>query len=53
MICNYNLGQSVYGLFHLWAKFPSTTSEKELNYYHQKGNGRVASQVVEWLDLES
>ena len=36
-------------LFHFLAQFVFTTSEKELDYYHQKVNVRVASRVAERL----
>ena len=32
----YNLGQNIRRLFHFLAKFVFTTSETELDYYHQK-----------------
>ena len=38
----YNLGQNICGLFYVLAQFLFTTSETELNYYHQKVNARVA-----------
>ena len=44
-----NLGQNIWRLFHILAKFVFTTSETELDYYHQKVNVRVVSQVAERL----
>ena len=35
--------------FHFLAQFVFTTSETEVDYYHQKVNIRVASQVIERL----
>ena len=29
-----NLGQNICGLFHVLTKYPFTTSETELEYYH-------------------
>ena len=43
----YNLGQNICRLLHFLAQFAFTTSETELDWYHQKVNTRVASQVVE------
>ena len=31
--------------FHFLAQFPFTTSETELDYYHQKVNARVAERL--------
>ena len=42
-----NQSKNISALFYLFAYFPFTTSELELNYYHQKLNVRVASLVVE------
>ena len=42
-----DIGKSIYRLFHVFAQFLFITSETELDYYHQKVNVRVASQVVE------
>ena len=36
-------------LFHLLEQLPFTTSETELDYYQQRVNVRVASQVGKWL----
>ena len=49
IIYNYNLGQNIRRLFHFSAKFVFTTSETELDYYHQKVSARVASRVAERL----
>ena len=38
-----NLGQNICKLFHILAQFLSTTSETELDHYHQKVNVWVAS----------
>ena len=32
---------------HVFAQFPFTTSELELDYYHQKVNVQVASRAVD------
>ena len=44
-----NLGQKICRLFHFLAQLVFTTSEMELDYYHQKVNVRVASRIAEWL----
>ena len=47
-ICEmYNLGQNIQKLFHFLPQFFFTTSETELDYYHQKVNVRVASRDIE------
>ena len=43
----YNLGQNICRPFHVFAQFLLTTSESELDYYHQKMNVRVATRDVE------
>ena len=48
----YNLGQNLCRLFHFVAQLVFTTSETELDYYHQKVNIRVSSRVVERLKTE-
>ena len=48
----YNLGQNIWGLLHFLAQFFFTTSETELDYYHQKVSVRVASRVGERLKTE-
>ena len=45
----YNLGQNICRLFHFLAQFFFTTSETELDYYHQKVSARVTSRVAERL----
>ena len=45
MACN--LGQNICGLFHVISQSIFTTSEIELDYYHQKMNVQVASLVAE------
>ena len=45
-----NLRQKVRRLFHVLSQFLFTTSEMELDYYHQKVNVRDASQVVEHIE---
>ena len=45
----YNLGQNICRLFHFLARFLFTTSDTELDYYHNKTSVRVASQVPERL----
>ena len=32
----YNLGQNIWGLFHVLAQFLFLISETELDYYHKK-----------------
>ena len=44
-----NLGQKICRLFHVLAQYPFTTSETELDFYHQKVNIRVTSRVAERL----
>ena len=43
----YNLEQNIYRLFHVLAQFLFTTSETEIDYYHQKVDVRVISRVTE------
>ena len=43
------LGQKIFGLFYFLAHLVFTTSEMKLDYYHQKVNVRVASQVAKRL----
>ena len=47
----YNLGQNIWGHFHFLAQFFFTTSETELDCYHQKVSVRVASRVAERLKI--
>ena len=49
MLKNNNLGQNIWRLFHFLAQLFFTTSETELDYYHQKESVRVASRVAEQL----
>ena len=46
---SYNLGQKICRLFHFLSSFLFTISETEPDYYHQKVNVRVISQVAERL----
>ena len=46
---DFNLGQNICRLFNVLAKFLFTTSGMELDYYHQKVNVRIISQVAEQL----
>ena len=48
----YNLGQKFCSLFHVLAQFLFTTSETELDNYHQKLNVKFASRVVGRLKTE-
>ena len=41
----YNLGQNIRRLFDFLAKFVFTTSETELDYYHQKVSARVVERL--------
>ena len=41
----YNLEQSIYRLFHALAQFLFTTSDTELDYYHQKKNIQAAQRL--------
>ena len=41
----YNLAQNICRLFHFLAQFFFTTSETELDYYHQKVSARVAERL--------
>ena len=43
----YSLGQNIFRLSRVLAHYLFTTSEMELDYYHQHVNVRVASQVTE------
>ena len=45
----YNLGQNICRLFYFLAQFFFTTSETELDYYHQKVSARIVSRVAERL----
>ena len=45
----YDFGQNIWRLAHSLTQLFFTTSETELDYYHQKVNVRVASRVVERL----
>ena len=47
MLWLHNLAQNICRLFHFLAQFLFTTSKAELDYYHQKINVRVTSQVAE------
>lgn len=47
-----NHGKNIQSLFHILAQFPPTTSESELDYYHQKVNIRVASRFTEQLKTQ-
>ena len=40
-----NLRQKIQRLFHFLAQFVFTTSETEVDYYHQKVNVRVAERL--------
>ena len=46
-----NLGQNICRLFNFLAQFVFTTSETEVDYYHQKVNVRFASRVAERLKI--
>ena len=39
---SYNLGQIVCRIFQVLSEFLVTTSEMEVDYYHQKKNVRIA-----------
>ena len=41
----FNLGQNICRLFHLLAQYFFTTSETELDFYHQKVSARVAERL--------
>ena len=41
--------ENIYWLFHILAQVPFTTSERELDHYHQKVNIQVASRGSEQL----
>ena len=45
----YNPGQNICRRFHFLARFLSTTSDTELDYYHKKKSVRVASRVPKRL----
>ena len=49
LFLNFNLGQNIWRLFHFLAQCFFTTSEADLDYYHQKVSVRVASPVAERL----
>ena len=44
---SYSTEQNFCRLFHVLAQFPFTTSETELDYYHQKVTVPVTSQIAE------
>ena len=44
-----NPGQSICRIFHFFAQYLFTTSERELDYYHQNVIVGVVSQVAERL----
>ena len=46
LLCSSNLGQNIWILFYFLAQLFFTTSETELDYYHQKVSARAASQVA-------
>ena len=46
---NYNLGQNIWRVFHFLVQVFFTTSETELDYYHQEVSVRVASRIAERL----
>ena len=43
--CFCNFGQKVCRLFHVLAQFLCTTSETEVDYYHQKVNVRASERL--------
>ena len=45
----YNVRQNICRLFRVLSQFFFTTSETELDYYHQRVSVRVASRVAERL----
>ena len=49
----HNLGQNIQRLFHFLAQFLFTTSERELDDYHQKVKARVASRVAKPLKSQN
>ena len=44
---NDNLGQNIWRFFHFLAQYFLTTTETDLDYYHQKVSVRVASRVAD------
>ena len=48
---DYNLGQNIRRHFYILAQISSTSSEMELDHYHQKVNVRVASQVPKHFEI--
>ena len=42
-----NRAQNICTLFHILAQFPFTITESALDYYHEKVNVRVTSQITE------
>ena len=46
---NCNLRQNVWIRFNVLAQFSFTTSERRLNYYHQKVNVRVTDEQISAL----
>ena len=46
---NYNLGKNICGIFYFLTKFSFTTNKTEIDYYHQRVNIPIASQVAERL----
>ena len=51
MTFTYNLRQNICRFFHVLAQFLFTASETKLDYYHQKVNVEVVSQVTERLKI--
>ena len=49
---NYNLGQNIWRVSHFLVQVFFTTSETELDYYHQKVSVRVASRIAERLKTQ-
>ena len=47
----YVLGQELWRLFHVLAQFLFTTSQTELDYYHQKVSLKIASRLAERLRI--
>ena len=48
-VCSYYLGQNICRIFHVFVQFLLTTSDMELDFYHQKVDMRVASRVAQGL----
>ena len=47
-----NRGKNICGIFNILTQIPCIISEREINYYYQKVNIRIASQVIKPLKIK-